>query len=312
MTPDLTVAICTRNGASRLPEVLNDLVREGDSASRSWEVVVVDNGSSDETATVAAASMDRLPLRVVSEPQAGLARARNRALEEAASPVVVFIDDDLRLEEGWLLAWMEELESHADVAWFGGTVEPSWPEGRPGWVRDERLDLLAGVYGLHRVSRTSTPHSDGLPLPIGAHFAVRRAAVDQVGAFRVDLGLQGERRALGEETEWFHRAIGAGLAGRHVGHAVVRHPVPRRRLRLAALFRHGIASGVSHARIHPEAHSGSLLRACSQLFRGVGQWIRGRGDRFRQCVVNAGIEVGMRRRRTEREVRPPSSARQAP
>ncbi|MGE0192626.1 MAG: glycosyltransferase family 2 protein [Planctomycetota bacterium] len=300
MTPAFAVIICTRDGARRLPGVLDDLAREASTAPADWELVVVDNGSADDSAEVARSYADRLPVRVAVEPEAGLARARNRALAATSAPAVVFLDDDVRVDAGWLAAWRDALAAASPAGWFGGTVLPTWPDGKPGWVRDERLELLAGVYGLHRVSPRTVDHAEGHPLPIGAHFAVRRSAFERVGPFRHDLGLVGRRRGLGEETEWFGRALAQGVGGRHVGEAVVRHPVPRRRLRLSALVRHGVLSGVAHARIHANAPRGSRARALLHVLRGVGQWVRGRGDRFRQCLVNAGIELGLRREQAAR------------
>jgi GT2 family glycosyltransferase len=295
MRPALTVCICTRNRARALPGVLGDLAEQARTVSGPWTLLVVDNGSSDGTAEMLRDHAAALPLNTVFEPRPGLSVARNRALESAESPVIVFTDDDVRLAPGWLAAWEEAARTDVDHGWFGGRVEPAWPQRRPGWLVDERLDLLSGVLGWHALPGSVQEYGPGDPLPIGANFAVRTQVARELGGFREDLGVKGEGRGRGEETEWLLRARRAGHRGLHVGGAVVRHPVQEGRLRLSALWEHGVESGIAHARIHGPGNHGSRLRSVGFLVRGARQWLLGRGDRFRQCVINAGIEVGLRR-----------------
>lgn len=295
MTPDLTIAICTRDRAERLGQLLAGIEAQAKDVRGSWELLVVDNGSSDATPEVAGRFAARLPLVLLSEPRVGLSAARNRALQAARAPLLAFTDDDVRLEEGWLAAWCGAAPRCGAYGWFGGRVVPSWPEGRPGWVVEERLGLLDGVFGFHEPADADRAYLPADPLPIGASFGLRTDLRASVGAFREDLGVRGALRGLGEETDWLLRARAAGHAGWHIHGALVHHPVERARLRLRALWRHGVASGEAHRRLHPDARSGSRLRALGCVARGARQWLLGRGDRFRQCVVNAGIEAGLRR-----------------
>ena len=84
MKPLLSVVICTRNRASALCRALGSLAVCAVPAQLSWQVLVVDNGSSDNTAAVADGFRDRLPMRLVHEPVAGLSQARNRG--QSGSP----------------------------------------------------------------------------------------------------------------------------------------------------------------------------------------------------------------------------------
>jgi glucosyl-dolichyl phosphate glucuronosyltransferase len=303
----VTICICTRNRAGLLPDVLEDLAAQSRSVALPWALLVVDNGSTDATTQVLEEHGARLPIKGVFEPRAGLSVARNRALQEAATPAIVFTDDDVRLGAGWLAAWAHALENDEDHGWFGGRVEPAWPTQRPRWLLDERLDLLSGVLGSHALPNATQEYGPNDPLPIGANFAVKTRVARELGGFREDLGVKGESRGRGEETEWLLRARRAGHRGLHVGAAVVRHPVPPERLRLGALWEHGVESGIAHARIHGMTRAGSRFRSASFLVRGARQWLLGRGDRFRQCVINAGIEAGLRRASRERQSPDPTA-----
>src|SRR5580765_5892465 len=104
----LTVVICTWNRAALLERTLTRL-------SETWPrdleaaLLVVDNGSTDNTRAVAESFSSRLPLGIVEEAAPGLSSARNRALAEASTSHVVFTDDDVLVEEGWLPALAEAL-----------------------------------------------------------------------------------------------------------------------------------------------------------------------------------------------------------
>lgn len=296
MTRELTVAVCTRDRARLLGGALDRLARQWTRICHDCEVLVVDNGSSDCTRIVLDEAARRWGVRALHEPRTGLSHARNTAMQGARGKWVVFTDDDVVWSDGWLQAWVGAASKCSEgIGWMGGPVRPAWEGQRPRWAQDESLAFLQGVLVRHDLARGDGPYAARDPWPVGANFALRRSAFDAVGPFRGDLGHQGGQRGLGEETDWLRRATARGLGGWYVAAAETFHPVDRQRLRLAALYRHGVASGVAEVRMDPGRAPGSLLRAGWSLLRGARQFCIGRGDRFRQCVVNAGIEVGARR-----------------
>ena len=99
----------------------------------------------------------------------------------------------------------------------------------------------------------------------------------------------------GEETEFLMRARDAGAQGVYVGEALCFHAYDRARLTPAALYRYGIACGRSHNAIADRPHRGGYGTAAWFVVRGMVQMLKGRGDRFRQCIINAGIEMGTRK-----------------
>jgi GT2 family glycosyltransferase len=131
--------------------------------------------------------------------------------------------------------------------------------------------------------------------PFGASFAVKRRLFEQIGLFRVDLGPKGRGRELGDETEFLMRARDAGAQGVYVGEALCFHAYDSRRTAPAALYHYGIAVGRARNAISGyKPHRGGYCAAASFVTRGILQLLRGRGDRFRQCVINVGVEMGTR------------------
>ena len=133
------------------------------------------------------------------------------------------------------------------------------------------------------------------PPPFGASFAIRRRLFEKIGLFRIDLGTGGMGLGRGEETEFLMRARNIGAQGVYVGEALCFHAYDRARLTLAALWRYGIACGRSQNAIADRPHRGGYDAAAWFVVKGIFQMLKGRGDRFRQCIINAGIEAGTRR-----------------
>jgi glucosyl-dolichyl phosphate glucuronosyltransferase len=283
----ISIAICTFNRASSLKETLTSF------AAASWpsatELLVVDNNSTDNTRDVAVSFATILPIRYVFEREQGLSAARNRAIREMRGDVLLFTDDDVRVDTAWLNAYSEAIAQYPSAAYFGGRVIPYWPHGRPKWMKDEGLALIGGLLVRFHLGESLREFAPNEPTPYGASFGIRRNWLNQVGEFRKDLGVNGSVPGRGEEAEYLDRVRAAGGNGVYVGHAIAHHYTDERRLRYTYLFKYGRQKGVA-ARTMGHKSKGSRLNAALYLLRGVGQLLKGRGDRARQCVINAGIQ----------------------
>jgi glycosyltransferase involved in cell wall biosynthesis len=132
----VTVAICTYNGAARLPATLEHLRAQSVPAEISWEVLLIDNASTDNSSEVARAhwpSETPAPLRVVREERLGLSYARERAFAEAAYPIVLFVDDDNWLSTIWVKTVSEVMTTRPEVGACAGIVEPAFERPPPPW-----------------------------------------------------------------------------------------------------------------------------------------------------------------------------------
>lgn len=120
--PDLTIAICTRNRAARLTRLLRSIQSlTAEPHNKVAEVLVVDNGSTDETRAAVAAFA---AVRYVHEARPGLNFARNAALREARGELIAFLDDDVLVEGGWLKGLEAAWRSRPDAGGFTGLVLP--------------------------------------------------------------------------------------------------------------------------------------------------------------------------------------------
>ena len=291
----ISVCICTYNRAKMLRRTLVSLAVQNYDNRAISEVLIIDNNCSDETVNVVEEFQERLPIRRVIESQQGLAHARNRAVAEFRGDVLLFTDDDVRFGTGWLAAYQDAIRRFPAADYFGGRILPDWEEAKPWWVGDEPLPLIDGVLVWFDHGSETRLIGSTEPPPFGASFAIRRQLFDRIGVFRVDLGTGGTGLGRGEETELLIRARKAGAHGVYVGEAVCFHAYDRARLTAAALYRYGIASGRSHNAIADRPHHGSYGTAAWFVVRGMVQMLKGRGDRFRQCIINAGIEMGTRK-----------------
>ena len=311
MSHMVSVCICTHNRSQSLQQTLNSFASQIDINSGRVELLVVDNNCTDSTPQVIEAFRKRLPIRKVTETRQGLAYARNRAVVEFQGDVLLFTDDDVRLEPSWLAAYLDAIRLFPDADFFGGRILPDWGNAKPRWIGDEPLPLIDGLLVWFDHGAETRLLGTTEPPPFGASFAIRRRLFEKIGLFRTDLGTGGMGLGRGEETEFLMRARDSRAQGVYVGEALCFHAYDPRRLTLAALYRYGIACGRSHNAIVDRPHRGGYAAAASFIVRGIFQMIMGRSDRFRQCIINAGIETGTRKpvAKEIREILPRISSR---
>jgi glycosyltransferase involved in cell wall biosynthesis len=223
----VTVAICTWNRAPRLRRALASLggleVPEGVRC----ELLVVDNGSSDATREVLRESALGFPLRVLYEPRAGLSHARNRAAAEARGELLLWIDDDVEVEPGWLAAYLEASRRHPEASFFGGAALPGFEQPAPAWIA-ESWEQLADVFSIRLLAPEPAPIQSSR-LPVGANYAIRTGA-QRRHAYDPRLGRRRGEWTSGEETAVLRRLLAEGGTGWWVPAARVRHWIPGERL----------------------------------------------------------------------------------
>jgi len=101
-----------------------------------WELLVVDNGSSSETAGVLTRFEGILPIKALTEPKPGKSRAINRALEVAEGSLILFTDDDVTVSVGWMTQLHRASQKYPMAKVFCGPIVPRFPENTPDWIRD--------------------------------------------------------------------------------------------------------------------------------------------------------------------------------
>jgi glucosyl-dolichyl phosphate glucuronosyltransferase len=225
---NLTVIVCTYNRCPILPKALESIAVSQLPDSVKWEVLVVDNNSSDQTRTVVGEFCSRYPDRFqyLFESQSGLSYARNAGVKAARGDVLVFTDDDVSVEPIWLQNLTLSLLD-GDWAGAGGRIIPVWPRAHPRWLSTDDPDAM-GPFVAFDAGPVAGPLSRS---PYGANMAFRKEMFQRYGMFRCDLG-RGPNDVMGQEDlEFAERLLRAGQRLRYEPTAIVYHPVPENRLK---------------------------------------------------------------------------------
>lgn len=214
----LTVAVCTWNRAARLDTTLSGLERLRVPGGAAWEVLVVDNGSTDDTPAVCKRHADQLPVRWVFEAQPGIGAARNRAVAEAGGRYILWTDDDATVATDWAEKLLEAFDRFgADLVF--GRVDPVWEAGHPpGWY----TPAFAGMFALLDLGGPPRIITDPWAVGFNVNMAFRRELPAKVGKYRTDVG-------AGEDSDLCLRAHKAGAVVAYQPEAVVHHHIPAAR-----------------------------------------------------------------------------------
>ena len=245
--PTVSVLIATYNRAALLGETLDTLATSKVSTDVAWEVVVIDNNSTDTTRDVVLSRRAAypVPLRYLFEARQGRSAALNAGVAATASSYLLFTDDDVRVDAGWLMAGTRALAAGAD--YVGGPVRPIWETPPPPWLDLSRSDLW-GTIAILDYGREPFAFEARQRVPLGANMGARRSLFLTTGGFRVDLGRSNGRRVLGQEVpELLARARAAGLRGVYVPEMTVHHHVPASRLTKQYFRRWWVGKGYSKA-----------------------------------------------------------------
>jgi len=269
VAPFVSVIIATRNRAVLLSETLEAVGAQGWPA-RQMEILVADNGSTDDTRKVVEAagqSADGALIRYLYVAEPGKSNAVNAALKYARGDVLAFTDDDVLPEPQWIEHLVGAL-AETGCDFVTGRILPRWETAPPRWLSRSLYGALSVLdNGETRVAIGDGSGSDVMAL--GGNTAVRSGVIARLGGLRTDLGsLQGTLRT-GEDHEFFLRMVHAGCRGTYEPTAVVRHWVPRERLTPGYFWRWLYQNGRAVARLecsYPPAVA-RLLRIPRYLWR---------------------------------------------
>lgn len=147
---NVSIVICCYNSAARLPETIRHLLAQEVPDGLLWEVIVVDNACTDNTAQVARSlwPLDApAPLRVISEPEPGLSNARRKGFEVAQYELVSFVDDDNWVASNWVRLVSEIMTAHREVGALGGRTEAVFEDEPPWWFEYYASSYVVGKQG---------------------------------------------------------------------------------------------------------------------------------------------------------------------
>lgn len=269
---DVSVIICTHNRCDLLAEAMESVLSQVTEEIH-YELIVVDNNSTDGTKGVIGAFISRghPNLRYVFESKQGLSNARNAGLEHARAPIVAFTDDDVRVARDWVRVIKRTFDQHPEVAFISGKVLPRWNAEPPSWLTSEHWSALA------LQDHGDTPFYSNISRPVclvGASLAIRREVFRIVGNFNPAFARIGASSS--DDHEWELRVWNAGQQGLYVPELIVTADVQVERMDKAYHRLWHTGHGVSRAMMRDPADE----RASAYLF-GVP------APMFRQFAGNA-------------------------
>lgn len=237
----LTVVVCTYNRSDILKYCLDSL-QDQSMINLVFEVLIVDNNSTDDTKKVAAEYCGKNKnFRYIFEEKQGLSHARNRGWKDSGADWVCYIDDDSYTGQNFFEEIFKTIEKD-QFDMFGGVYLPWYKYGKPKWYKDEY------------VSNYKKIHDEGFlygnEFVDGGIMVVKRKVIEETGGFSTDLGMKGYQIGYGEETEFQVRLRKKGkIIGFNPG-ITIYHLVPEYKLNLWWFLRSNFYNG-RQSIVHP-------------------------------------------------------------
>ena len=224
---ELSLVIATYNNATSLARTLKS-VAEQDAVKTSWECIVVNNASTDNTNSCVEALIkeySHINLRLVEESKQGLSHARNKGIAESKGDIIAFIDDDETINKEFVSAYIDLFVNQGAFA-AAGAVEVRYDSGRPKWMSKYTEKMIGNPINLGDKIVTIT-HST---TPAGGNMAFNREIFNLYGGFDTDLGRKGKELLGGEENDIFNRIRSLGERVFYTPRAIVYHHIAEHKL----------------------------------------------------------------------------------
>jgi glycosyltransferase involved in cell wall biosynthesis len=241
--PDISIVVCTHNRAVMLRDALESLLQIETAGTLSYEIVVVDNASTDATAQVVESLQQAGPVvRYVYEAKKGIATARNRGLREAAGEWIASFDDDQLADPRWLLELFAYAQQY-NLRAVGGAVHLKLPEG----CQRDLHPFVRMLLGESRLGNDPFPYSLKVS-PGTGNLMLHCSVFEQVGTFDEAFAVRAE------DTDLYCRIWRAGIEAWYVPAAIVHHVTPPARLEVSYLNRLASFLGGSIAQRERDTH----------------------------------------------------------
>lgn len=239
----ISIIVATYNRSTYLLRTLRSLAQQ--SLDRAlWEIVVVNNNSSDDTPEQVAKFISEHPelqIVAVTETQQGLSHARNAGIRASSGEFLLFVDDDEEMNEEYLSCYLSLFEEHPDAMGAGGIMTPLYEYPVPKWISPLTEQPISGSINLGKEVRLFPKHK----YPIGGNMGFRRTAIKRYGDFDTGLGRTGNAPMGGEEKELFGRLKAGGEKIYYLPGAVIYHIIPESKFDTDYFQRLNYLNGVS-------------------------------------------------------------------
>jgi glycosyltransferase involved in cell wall biosynthesis len=273
---NLSVVLCTYNRAAELEQSLAALAAQQVPTDVDWELVLINNNSTDDTEAVCRRFSAMAPTRVtyLFEAQQGLSKARNTGVAAARGEIVAFTDDDVSPAPDWVRRIVRILKDPA-LDGVGGRILPIWSTPPPPWLDAHLRARLAILESTERriVTVDDRHRPTGIPI-YGANMAFRRELFGEIGGFVTTLSASGTKLYRGGDVNLVRRAIEAGKTILYDPGLVVFHRIPPSRMRRGYFRRWAFDNGEGYATTSAGVIGRHLLGIPLYHFRTIGREIR--------------------------------------
>lgn len=227
---ELSIIVCTKNRARKLASLIQCLGSQKNIEKLNWEIIIVDNNSTDNTREVAYAFCEGSNLRInyIFEPRTGLSIARNIGILTSKGSYLLFLDDDILIPDEFLSNVLFGVQEFPEFQIFGYRVLPDWEISKlkqPFWLTFKKpFPLIQSFLPVHDLGgETLTYPNRHAKNPIGAGFLVKKEVFEKIVPFREELGAG--QSGVCEDTEFFWYALLHNFKILYWPYAVLYHPV---------------------------------------------------------------------------------------
>jgi GT2 family glycosyltransferase len=262
---DISVVVCTYNRIEMLQAALESLTCQETDEKFTYEVLIIDNGSTDGTCDFANSFIKKtpkVPIRYICERERGIAAARNRGIKEVRGEWIAFFDDDQWAEPYWLLE-LYKVATKYEADCVGGAVLLDLPDSA-----NFKLSSFCRRSALREILLGYEPEKCSKKVDLGTcNIIIRRNLFERIGTFDTNI-LTG-----GEDSDFFWRASKKGAKMWNAPKGVVHHIIPESRLREKYFRLTSLRGGLSSARLRYR-HKGRLrwfLGLARRIFRSFAR-----------------------------------------
>lgn len=238
--PQISVVICTYNRSEFLPDAFDSLANQT-ILKESYEIIIVNNASTDGTASVCSnyiSSHPDVPILYLEEKRQGASFARNTGAAIARAPLLCFMDDDAIADPNYLEKILQFFTEVPEAGGLGGRIIPRYIPAEPKWMSH----YVSSLVGHFHYSDNRKAFSGG-KYPLESNMIIRTADFRKIGGFSEALpGVAGTVRIGGEGKDLFYRLMQLGRVIYYDPDIRVEHVVETKKLTPAYLYR--VASGI--------------------------------------------------------------------
>jgi glycosyltransferase involved in cell wall biosynthesis len=267
----VSIVVATYNRCDFLEDCIKSYEEQNCDKSL-FEVLIIDNNSTDDTEIVSKEVIEKYPeldVRYMIETNQGLSYGRNRGIKESRYDLIHFFDDDAVATSNYISTIIDTFERYPKAKAAGGKILLNYFEGRPSWASV----YMESIFGLFDIGDTEMefPRKN---YPRGSNMTFKREIFDEVGVFDVNLGRKGKVMLGGEEKEMFQRIYLSGASVIYNPLTVCFHAVPKARTEQEFIKNQVFGIGVSeNIRIKKSAFKYKCKRYIMESVKWCATWV---------------------------------------